>query len=137
MILSINNPVYNTIIIFIILMLLIYTVKPNIVYDNKKQQFRQFGMSDGKTLLPIYIIGILFAILLYFFFHYISITKIDNKIDKTNIIDSQILTDTQKYYLQNLHLQMQIQNMQQQIQQNRFNTNYTMLNSLPNNLSIV
>jgi hypothetical protein len=47
-------------------------IKPDIVYDNEKQEFRQFGTTEGKTLLPIYIVGILLAIILYIFFHYLS-----------------------------------------------------------------
>src|SRR5579863_6847815 len=72
MFLSIDNPVYNTVIVFSIIMLLVYMIKPDIVYGNEKQEFRQFGTTEGKTLLPIYIVGILLAIILYIFFHYLS-----------------------------------------------------------------
>ena len=75
MLLSVDNPVYNTIIVFSVIMLLVYITKPDVVYDNEKHEFRQFGMTDGKTLLPIYVIGILLAIILYVFFYYISINQ--------------------------------------------------------------
>lgn len=131
MLLSLHNPVYNTIIVFVFTMILIYIIKPNIVYDNNKQQFRQFGTNNGKTLLPIHVIGILLAILIYFFFNYIQHDKSTNlHVKKQNDTDKQIFTDAQKYYLQNLHLQMQIQNLNQQIQQSKNNI-------LPNTLSII
>ena len=72
MLLTIDNPVYNTVIVFSIIMLLLYITKPDVIYDNEKKEFRQFGTTDGKTLLPIYVIGILLAIVLYVFFHYVS-----------------------------------------------------------------
>lgn len=73
MFLSIDNPVYNTIIVFSVIMLLVYITKPDVVYDNEKNEFRQFGTTYGKTLLPIYVVGILLAIILYVFFHYLSL----------------------------------------------------------------
>ncbi|VBB18307.1 hypothetical protein YASMINEVIRUS_770 [Yasminevirus sp. GU-2018] len=81
MLLNIDNPVYNTIIVFSIIMLILYTTKPEVVYDNEKHEFRQFGTTDGKTLLPIYVVGILLAIILYVFFYYLSIK---NKDDSSN-----------------------------------------------------
>jgi len=84
MFLNIDNPVYNTIIIFSIIMLLLYTTKPDVIYDNEKNEFRQFGTTDGKTLLPIYIVGMLLAIILYVFFYYITQkSKVDNTINNT------------------------------------------------------
>lgn len=75
MFLSIDNPVYNTIIVFSLIMLILYFTKPNAIYDDDKKEFRQFGTTNGKTLLPIYVIGILLAIILYVFFYYISKSK--------------------------------------------------------------
>ena len=72
MFLSIDNPVYNTMIVFSIIMILVYMTKPDVIYDNEKHEFRQFGTTDGKTLLPIYIVGILLATILYVFFYYLA-----------------------------------------------------------------
>lgn len=83
MILDIDNPVYNTIIVFSIVMLLIYVIKPETIYDNNKGEFRQFGVIEGKTLLPIYILGLLLAILLYVLFY--CITRYKNSNINTNI----------------------------------------------------
>ena len=131
MLLSIDNPVYNTIIVFSIIMLLVYITKPDHVYDNEKNEFRQFGTTSGKTLLPIYVIGILLAMLLYLFFYYISIRYNENIYDK-HIIEIVENTDSNKqkyseykpdeyadkyqYYIQQQQ-QQQIQYLQNQLNQ--------------------
>ena len=141
MILNIDNPVCNTIIIFSIIMILLYTIKPNVIYDNEKREFRQFGMTEGKTLLPIYVISILLALILYVFFYYLSQKDIinnesfeqkisslknnqhsekqninntnnTNNINNTNSTNN-INDDSYKYYIQ----QLQLQNMQNQLNQ--------------------
>ena len=120
MLLSIDNPVYNTIIVFSIIMIILYIIKPNVIYDNKKNEFRQFGTTNGKTLLPIYVIGILLAIILYVLFHYISISfKTKRKELITDVTYSKNeernikggFDNDSKYYIQ------QIQNLQSQMNQ--------------------
>jgi len=83
-ILSNDNPLYNTIIIFSVIMGILFLTKPNLIYCSKTKQFRQFGTSRGKTLLPIYIIGILLAVVLYVFFYSIMKKKdhLNNPIDR-------------------------------------------------------
>jgi hypothetical protein len=53
-------------------MALLYIIKPESIYDNKRKEFKQFGTEDGKTLLPLYIVGILLAIILYVLFNKIA-----------------------------------------------------------------
>ena len=134
MFLSIDNPVYNTIIVFSVIMLLVYITKPAVVYDNDKNEFRQFGTTDGKTLLPIYVVGILLAIILYVFFHYLSSRHQDSiffgkrKTKRMEIIASpndhyvinqEIENRTQKYddYANKYqyYQQQQIQHLQNQL----------------------
>src|SRR5437870_5771083 len=86
MFLSIDNPVYNTIIVFSLIMIILYITKPEAIYDNNKKEFRQFGTTNGKTLLPIYVIGILMAIVLYVFFFYLF--NNNSKFKKDNINDN-------------------------------------------------
>ena len=73
MFLNINNPLQNTIVFFLIFMILIYVIKPNLIYDHNKNKFRQFGFSDNNTLLPIYIVAILLSVILYIIFYNLSI----------------------------------------------------------------
>lgn len=144
MFLNIDNPVYNTIIVFLIIMLILYTTKPEVVYDNEKNEFRQFGTTDGKTLLPIYVVGILMAIILYVFFYYVSKNNKgqyfdeshkshkshkscelnNNKNIKINTDDTHALQGSHDFQcLQQLQIQqiqqqqVQLQNIQNQINQ--------------------
>lgn len=117
MLLNIDNPVYNTIVVFLVIILIIYIIKPNVVYDKKKNEFRQFGMTGGKTLLPIYVVGILLAIILYVFFYYISIKNkevSEENIHKESMTRSANKTGTEHH---NFQQQIQIQNIQNQINQ--------------------
>ena len=70
--LSLSNPFYNTIITFVLVMTLIYIIKPETLYDKHKKEFRQFGINNGKTLMPIYVLAILMAIILYTLFNQIA-----------------------------------------------------------------
>lgn len=128
-------------------MLLVYITKPDVVYDNERKEFRQFGTTDGKTLLPIYIVGILMAIILYVFFHYLALRHEESvgkrKLKVVNTLDENYLTeqnnvvhteqeqdrrikyddfnDKYQYYLQQQQIQ-QLQNQMNQIVQNQMNT---------------
>jgi hypothetical protein len=154
MFLSIDNPVYNTIIVFSVIMLLVYITKPDVVYDNEKNIFRQFGTTDGKTLLPIYVVGMLLAIILYVFFHYLSLryqesipvniryqdsipvnkrkTKMieiisspcDNYVNDHRATNNENFTDKYQYYLQQQQIQ-HLQNQMNQIVQQQYNIIHT------------
>lgn len=106
-------------------MLLICISKPDVVYDNDKNEFRQFGTTAGKTLLPIYVVGMLLAIILYVFFYYLSQqcktedhvslkqkTRSNSKIENINVD----MEDT-RYIQQQLQQQLQLQNIQNQLNQ--------------------
>jgi lipopolysaccharide export LptBFGC system permease protein LptF len=136
MIINSNSPVYNTFIVFIIIVSLIHIKKPNLLYDNKKKEYRQFGTTNGKTLLPIYIVGILIAIVLYVFFNHIA----QNNVSKKHV--SIIETNNTTQQIQQLQTQIQ-QILQQQIIQQQISNNQHLINnniksniSLPNNFNI-
>jgi heme/copper-type cytochrome/quinol oxidase subunit 1 len=109
MILNSDNPVYNTIIIFSVIMLLLYTIKPDVIYDNEKNEFRQFGTTDGKTLLPIYVVGMLLAIILYVFFYYLAQKLKKNKIEIIDKENSIINYQSIPNLIPNLHANKNIQ----------------------------
>lgn len=66
------NSVFNTIIIYILFLLLIITNKPKFLYDRKRRKFKNFGSSKGETLLSLPIFSILLAIIIYVIFAYIE-----------------------------------------------------------------
>lgn len=122
MFLNIDNPVYNTIIVFSVIMILLYITKPDVVYDHEKHQFRQFGTTNGKTLLPIYVIGILMAVILYVFFYHLSLRNIDNTNNTNNTKKKKSFynvtsePDDDRIHQENVY-QYQIQQIQQQAHQ--------------------
>ena len=125
MFLSINNPVYNTVIVFSIIMILVIIIKPDVIYDSTKKEFRQFGTTAGKTLMPIYVIGILIAMLLYIFFYYLSTDKSSNKTE--NIIYNNPIKNDQ-YYIQ--QQQQQINYLQNQLNQIMHNQVSSQINNI-------
>jgi hypothetical protein len=131
MIININNPVFNKLIFFTIIITLIHIKKPNIVYDNKKKEYRHFGTINGKTLLPIYVIGILLAITIYVFF---------NNMSKSNNSDKYVINKCDlEQKMQHIHTQIQQQILQQQILQQQINNNQQLLQQnikIPNNFNI-
>lgn len=121
MIIDTHSPVYNTLLVFTIIMILIHIKKPDIIYDRKKKEYRQFGTSNGKTLLPIYVVGILIAIILYVFFNNISQESIPKDTNKENYNTTHQIQQIQsqiQQILQQQILQQQINNNQQLIKNN-------------------
>ncbi len=65
-----QHKVSFAIILFIILLSIIHTIKPNFIYK-KDGTFREFGLGYiKKTVLPIWLIIIMMAILCYLFVLY-------------------------------------------------------------------
>jgi len=66
------NPLINSIIVYIILILLLIYNKPNIIYDKKTKKYKQFGMQSGKSVLSLPILAILLSIVTYIVFSYVE-----------------------------------------------------------------
>ena len=71
-----NNMIYNTIIFFIIIMILVYSIKPTFLYNESTSSFRSFGLSDDETIFTLPILGIMLAIVLYIFFLVLNVLYI-------------------------------------------------------------
>ena len=71
---------YYAIVIYIIIMITLVILKPDFIYNHNKKIYKEFGTTDGKTLLSLPAISIGMAILLVLLF---SILKIDNIESKT------------------------------------------------------
>lgn len=63
-----DNPVYNTLILYIFFVILFLIIKPNFMYDKKKKKFKSFGCKKGHTIFCFPIVTISCAIILYFIF---------------------------------------------------------------------
>jgi len=60
-----SNKLFYSILIFVIVFSIIHKLKPGIMYD-QEGAFREFGVGyQNKTVLPIWLIAILMAILSY------------------------------------------------------------------------
>jgi hypothetical protein len=68
------NPLFNSIVVYIIIILLIIYNKPNLIYDKKTKKFKQFGMNRGKSILSLPVLAILISIITYIIFYHISIS---------------------------------------------------------------
>jgi hypothetical protein len=63
-----NNPLYNSLKVYIIIIILLIYFKPNFVYDKKQKQFKSFGLDKNSTILSLPILSIFLAIIIYFVF---------------------------------------------------------------------
>jgi hypothetical protein len=68
------NPLFNSILVYIIIILLLIYNKPNIIYDKKTKKFKQFGMTHGKSIMSLPVLAIIISIVTYIIFFYISIS---------------------------------------------------------------
>lgn len=83
-----NSSIINTIIVFVLIMIIILIIKPSFLYDHDKNEFKKFGTEDNETILNIYSISVLLAFFLYIFFN--SINKKRGTFKKINNIDPNI-----------------------------------------------
>ena len=66
------SPLFNSIIVYIIIIILLIYNKPSLIYDKKTKKFKQFGMTKGKSILSLPVLAILIAIITYICFMYIE-----------------------------------------------------------------
>jgi hypothetical protein len=62
------NPLLNSIIVYIIIIVLLLYNKPNLIYDKKIKKFKQFGMDKGKSILSLPVLALVIAMCVYLFF---------------------------------------------------------------------
>lgn len=68
-----NNPVYNTLIFYILITCIILITKPNFMYCSETNKFKSFGCDKGQTIFSFPVISLGSVILLYIFFIAIEI----------------------------------------------------------------
>lgn len=60
-----NNKLYNTIVIFLISMVIIFTIKPSLVYNSGDKKFKKFGLKKSETIITPLHISLLSSIFFY------------------------------------------------------------------------
>ena len=78
MFLDSKYPVYNSIIMFVIIVIILFVFRPSFIYSNKINKFKQFGTKEDETIITFHILSIGLGILFYFMFSIIE------RIDKLN-----------------------------------------------------
>jgi TRAP-type C4-dicarboxylate transport system permease small subunit len=75
-----QSPLYNSMICYILVIILILVTKPKIMYSEKNNKFKSFGLDENQTLCSFPMISICTGILLYIIFAIIDIitTKLNN-----------------------------------------------------------
>ena len=68
MIINPNATLFNTIVFYVLSIVAIMIIKPNLVYCHKQKRFRDFGYGEDKTIFALPVVGISLAILIYFIF---------------------------------------------------------------------
>lgn len=75
-----SNPVYNTIIFYILLVIIIMLIKPEFMYCHKNQKFKSFGFDKDQTVFCLPIVCLTSVIILYLLF--VTINVVGNYLDK-------------------------------------------------------
>jgi hypothetical protein len=76
MIINPSATIFNTVVFFILIIVGFAIFKPNFLYDNDAQKFRNFGYGEGKTIFALPVMGVICAVTVYFLFS--SIETINN-----------------------------------------------------------
>jgi len=67
-----QNSLFNSILIYLIIIFLVIYNKPNFIYDKKRRKFKQFGLTNGRTIISLPILSIIIAVITYVIFFYIE-----------------------------------------------------------------
>lgn len=62
-----HRPAFNAIIVYIIFILTIYILKPNVIYDHQKNEFKSisYEIKSNPSVLILTVLGIISSIVIY------------------------------------------------------------------------
>lgn len=63
-----TSPVYNAILFYIFLVIILLVIKPNIMYNNKTKKFKSFGCGEDQTFFAFPLVALASIVILYIFF---------------------------------------------------------------------
>ncbi len=77
-----TNPVFNTLLFYIIIISLIFLMKPHKFFCKKTSQIKQFGYTHNTTIIPLPLFSILLAVGLYLSFSAVELlyVRLNNRI---------------------------------------------------------
>lgn len=67
-----QNSLFNSILIYLIIIFLVIYNKPNFIFDKKRKKFKEFGLEPTKSIIPLPILSIIIAVVTYVIFFYIE-----------------------------------------------------------------
>lgn len=76
-----QSPVYNTILFYIFIILILVFFKPNFMYCDKTKKFKSFGLGEDKTLFSFPLVCITCVISLYLVF--LTVEILNGYLDST------------------------------------------------------
>ena len=63
-----SSPIYNAILFYILFVIIILIIKPNVMYDHKTKKFKAFGCGENQTLFAFPIVSLSSAVIFYIIF---------------------------------------------------------------------
>lgn len=67
-----QNSLFNSILIYLIIIFLVIYNKPNFIFDKKRKKFKEFGLESSKSIISLPILSIIIAVVTYVIFFYIE-----------------------------------------------------------------
>lgn len=65
---NLDSPIYNTIVIYAILIAIILLLKPEPIYCSKTNKYKSFGIGENKTLFALPFVCVALVVFLYSLF---------------------------------------------------------------------
>lgn len=59
------STILNSVVIYVIVILVVGMLKPNIMYDHKEDKFKEFGFTHNRTPFTIIVFGAIMSFVIY------------------------------------------------------------------------
>lgn len=60
-----STTAFSAIILYLIFIIILIIIKPKIIYDHNKQEFKHFGLNKNETPINLLIVGIISSFAIY------------------------------------------------------------------------
>lgn len=79
-----STPLYNTLLIYAILIIVILIIKPSFMYDSEEGKFKSFGLNNNETIFSFGFVVIGGAIIIYLIFLMLWTSGLEKHIDSVS-----------------------------------------------------